>query len=97
MMERPPLTTGQRIFVALHLMVAGAFFVSGSLTPGSGDGFGDLARLAVVLMVGLYVLATGTMTAVARYLVSLNAVRYAIIVLGPPVLMAVAILFVRAG
>jgi hypothetical protein len=96
-MERPPLSTGQRIVVVLHLMVAGAFFVSGSLTPGSGDGFADLARLAVILIVALYLLATGTMTAVARYLVSVSAIRYGLILLGPPALMALAILFLRAG
>lgn len=95
--EREPLSTGQRTIVALHAMLAGAFFVSGGLAPGGGDGFSDLARLAVLLIVGLYVLATATMTAVARYLVSGSLVRYGLIALGPPALMAIAILFVRAG
>ncbi len=96
-MERPPLSTGQRIIVALHVMLAGAFFVSGSVDSGGGDGVSDLARLVVLLIVGLYVLATGTMTAVARYFVSGSLVRYGLIALGPPVLMAIAILFVRAA
>ncbi len=96
-MERPPLSTGQRIIVVLHVMLAGAFFVSGSVDSGGGDGVSDLARLVVLLIVGLYLLATGTVTAVARYLVSGSPVRYGLIALGPPALMAIAILFVRAA
>ncbi len=95
--ERDPLSTGQRIIVVLHAMLAGAFFVTGSVDPGGGDGFADLARLAVLLIVGLYVLATATVTAVARYLVSASLIRYPLIALGPPLLMAIAILFVRSG
>ena len=96
-MERPPLSTGQRVVVVLHVMLAGAFFVSGSVDPGGSDGFSDLARLAVLLIVGLYVLATATVTAVARYMVSGSAIRYGLIALGPPALMAVAVLFVRSA
>lgn len=96
-MERPPLSTGQRIVVVLHVMLAGAFFVSGSVDSAGGDGFSDLARLIVLLIVGLYLLATATVTAAARYLMSGSAVRYALIALGPPALMAVAVLFVRAA
>lgn len=95
--EREPLSTGQRIIVVLHAMVAGAFFVSGSIESGGSDGFADLARIAVLLLVGLYVLATATMTAVARYLVSSSPIRYALIAFGPPGLMTAAILFIRAG
>ncbi len=95
--EREPLSTGQRIIVVLHAMLAGAFFVSGSVASGGGDGFSDLARIAVLIIVGLYVLATATMTAVARYFVSAGVLRYALILLGPPGLMAIAILFLRSG
>lgn len=91
------MSTGQRIIVALHLMVAGAFFVSGGIASEGADGFSDLARIAVVLMVGLYVLATATVTAAARYLTSRSIIRYGLIALGPPALMAIAVLFVRAG
>ncbi len=94
-MERPPLSTGQRVIVVLHALLAGAFFVSGSASPGGDDGFADLARLAVLLIVGLYVLATATLTAVARYFVSGRLIRYGLIALGPPALMAIAVLFVR--
>ena len=95
--EREPLSTGQRIIVALHAMLAGAFFVSGGLASGGDDGFADLARIAVLLIVGLYVLATATVTAVARFFVSASLIRYALVALGPPVLMAIAVLFVRAA
>lgn len=94
--EREPLSTGQRIIVVLHVMLAGALFVSGSVDPG-GDGFSDLARLAVLLIVGLYLLATATVTAIARFLMSASVLRYALIALGPPTLMAIAVLFVRAA
>ena len=97
MTERPPLSTGQRIVVVLHLLLTGAFFVTGSADPGGGDGFSDLARLAVLLIVGLYVLATATVTATARYFVSGSLIRYGLIALGPPALMAIAILFVRGA
>ena len=95
--EREPLSTGQRIIVVLHALVAVAFFASAGLVSDGGDGFSDLARIAVLLIVGLYVLATATMTAVARYLVSASPIRYVLIAFGPPALMTVAILFVRAG
>lgn len=91
------MSTGQRIVVALHAMLAGAFFVSGSVESGGGDGFSDLASLVVLLIVGVYLLATATATAAARYLVSVSGIRYALIALGPPALMAVAVLFIRAG
>jgi predicted transporter len=97
-MERPSLSTGQRIIVALHAMLAGAFFVTGGIdSGGGGDGFSDLARIAVLIIVGLYVLATVTVTATARYFVSASFIRYALIALGPPVLMAIAILAVRGA
>ncbi len=73
--ERPRLSTGQRVIVVLHALLAGAFFVSGSASPGGDDGFADLARLAVLLIVGIYVLATATVTAVARYFVSGRLIR----------------------
>ena len=92
------MSTGHRIVVVLHVMLAGAFFVSGSVDPGAGgDGVSALARLAVLLIVGLYVLATASMTAVARYAVSGSLIRYALIALGPPGLMAIAVLFVRSA
>jgi hypothetical protein len=96
-MERPPLSTGQRIVVVLHALVAGAFFVSGAVDSAGADGFSDLARLAVLLIVGLYLLATATVTAVARYFLSATVLRYGLIALGPPALMAIAILFVRGA
>ena len=97
-MERPPLSTGQRIIVALHAMLAGAFFVTGSIeSGGGGDGFSDLARLAVLIIVGLYVLATVTVTVAARSFVSASVIRYALIALGPPALMAIALLVVRGA
>ena len=97
MTEKAPLTTGQRILVALHAILAGAFFVAGVVSANGSDGFADLARIAVLLITGLYVLATATVTAIARYLVSHSLLRYALIVAGPPALMALAILFIRAG
>lgn len=95
--ERPPLTSGQRAIGAFHVLLAVAFVVVGLVDTSGSDGWSDLARLAIALLAGIYVLATATIAAVARYALSGAAIRYGILVAGPPVLMAAAILAIRAA
>jgi uncharacterized membrane protein len=94
-MERPPLSTIQRITAGAHVLLALAFVAVGFIDAGGGDGWSDLARVAVALIAGIYLLATATVTAAARYAVSASAARIGLIVLGPPVLIAIAIVLIR--
>jgi hypothetical protein len=96
-MERPPLSKAQRTIAALHVFLALAFALVGVLDTSGGDGWSDLARLAVGVIAGIYLLATATVMAVARYLMSSTPVRLVLLVLGPPALMVIAILIVRGG
>ncbi len=96
-MERPPLSKVQRTIAALHVFLALVFAIVGILDTSGSDGWSDLAILAVGLIAGIYLLATATVMAVARYVMSSNAARTALLVLGPPALMVIAILLVRGG
>lgn len=95
--ERPPLTSGHRAIGAFHVLLAVAFVVVGFVDTGGGDGWSDLARLAIALIAGIYVLATATVTAVARYVLSGIGIRYGLLVVGPPALMAIAIVVIRGA
>ena len=96
-MERPPLSMGHNAVTGLHVLFAVVFGVFGLIDTSGGDGFADLARFALLLMAGLYLLAVATVAAVARYATSVSAIRYALIALGPPVLTVIAILFIRGA
>jgi predicted transporter len=96
-MERPPLSKAQRTIAVLHVLLAVAFVIVGLLDTSGGDGWSDLARLAVGLIAGIYLLATATVMAVARYVMSNNPARIALLVLGPPVLMVIAVFLVRGA
>jgi hypothetical protein len=96
-MDRPPLSKPQRTIAMLHVLLAVAFAIVGLLDTSGSAGWTDLARVAVGLIAGIYLLATATVMAVARYVMSNNAARVALLVLGPPAMMVIAILFVRGG
>lgn len=95
--ERPPLTSGHRVIGAFHVLLAVAFVVVGLIDTSGGDGWSDLARFAIALIAGIYVLATATIAAVARYAMSGAGIRYGLLLVGPPALMAVAIVAIRAA
>lgn len=96
-MERPPLTRSQRVILGFHVVLAIVFAVVGFMDTTGGDGWWDLARLVTVVLAGIYLLAVGTITAVARYGVGRAVVRVLLLVFGPPAMMVIAILAIRSG
>jgi hypothetical protein len=95
--EREPLSRGQRLIVAFHVALALVFVVIGVVDTSGGDGWSDLARLIAVLLAGIYLLAVATVAAISRYLVSGAALRSALLGLGPPAMMVIAIIAIRAA
>jgi hypothetical protein len=93
--EKPSLSRSQRLILAFHIALALVFVATGFFDTSGGDGFADLARLLLVLLAGIYLLAVATIAAISRYLVSGAALRSALLLLGPPVMMAIAIVAIR--
>ncbi len=76
-------------------MLAVVFAVVGVIDTSSGDGWSDLARFVTLLLAGVYLLAVGTVSAIARYATANGVVRILLLVLGPPALIVIAIFAIR--
>ncbi|HEY5684230.1 MAG TPA: hypothetical protein VIY70_02560 [Acidimicrobiia bacterium] len=93
--NRVPLSRLQVIILAVHAMLAVIFSVAGYLDSGGADGWADLARVAALLLGAVYLVAVGTVAAVARYLMREGFLRTAFVLAGPPILIGVAISAIR--
>jgi hypothetical protein len=73
-----------------------AFAFYGFITTGDSDGWSSLARLVIVLLAGVYLVGVCLSWAMARYALVGVATTTATLIVGPPILTVLPIMFVRA-
>ena len=83
------------IIIVAHSLLAGVFTVIG-LASANDPGFGDLARIVIIMLAGAWVVGIVATALLARRF-SNQALRYAILVLGPLTGIAVIIGQARMG
>jgi hypothetical protein len=93
--EKPSLSRTDRLIIGFHVMLAIIFAVVGVIDSAGGDGWSDLARFVTLLLAGIYLLAVGTISAIARYATANRVLRVLLLVFGPPALIVIAIFALR--
>lgn len=93
--NRAPFTRLQLVILGAHVVLAVAFSIAGYVDAGGADGWADLARVATLLLGGVYLVAVGTVAAIARYLMNDGFLRTAFVLAGPPILIGIAISAIR--
>ena len=96
-MNHPPLKRGQTIVLVLHALAAIGFLIIGLITSADADGWADLARIAVAALAGAYFLGASLSWLAARFLVGNDLVRYVLAAVGAPVVVLLAIQFLRTA
>lgn len=86
---RRPLSAYERTIPIAYALVAGTFGVFSYLAADDPD-FGDLQRLLVVILIGLWVLSIAAVAAVARF-VDNRWSRAAILLAGPIVAITLSV------
>lgn len=96
-MTHPPLKRGQTIVLGLHALAAVGFLIVGLVSSADADGWADLARIAVAALAGAYFLGASLSWLAVRFLTGNDPIRYVIAVVGAPVVVLLAILFLRSA
>ncbi|MGF1665120.1 MAG: hypothetical protein ACFCVC_02495 [Acidimicrobiia bacterium] len=94
-MNRPPLKRGQTNLIRLHGLAAIAFLCFGLITSADAGGWADLARIIVAALAGAYFLGASLSWLTARYLTDDDVIRYVVAAIGAPVVLILAIQFLR--
>jgi hypothetical protein len=93
--NRAPFTRIQWIILGAHVVLVLAFSIAGYIDAGGADGWADLARVATLLLGAVYLVAVGTVAAIARHLMNDGFLRTAFVLAGPPILIGIAISAIR--
>jgi hypothetical protein len=96
-MNRPPLERGQTILIGLHALAAVGFLIVGLITSADNDAWAELARIAVAALAGAYFLGASLSWLAARFLTGNALIRYVIGAFGAPVVVFLAIQFLRSA
>jgi hypothetical protein len=92
-----PLTLPQRAVLAVQVALAAGFAAIGLVAAGGSDGWADLARVAVAVLAGGYLLGALLAAVIARRWLASGWARLLLLVAGPPAGLLATVLAVRAG
>jgi hypothetical protein len=93
--NRAPFTRLQLVILGVHVVLAIGFSVAGYIDAGGADGWADLARVATLLLGAIYLVAVGSVAAIARWFMNDGFLRTAFVLAGPPILIGIAISAIR--
>lgn len=93
---RPPLNRGHWLILGFWFLLSLVFTVLSVLDSRADTGWEDLIAFVVILLFVFVVAALVVSWAIARYLMSDAIARGVVLVLGPPVLVVLVVLLLRA-
>ncbi len=96
MSSKPPLGNAPRVILALHVVLALGLAIAGLHDISGSDGMAGLARLVVLLLVGVWLVGVVVSGLLARFATTHVWLRIAVVSLGPLVALMGLVLFARA-
>lgn len=96
MNSQPPLGKAPRAILALHVVLALGLGIAGLLDISGSDGMAGLARVVVLLLVGVWLVGVVASGLLARFAMAHVWLRIAVVSLGPVVALVGLVLFARA-
>jgi hypothetical protein len=96
-MQSGHLTLPTKIILSLQAALAVVLGIISFATSNSPDGWGDLVKVAVGLLVVTYLLGTGTAWLLARFAIRHPVIQALIALALPPLFVVIAIVIVRTA
>jgi hypothetical protein len=96
-MQKEPLNGLHKILLGIHAAFAVVFAVIGFVSSSGAEGWADLALVATAALAGAYLVGVSITFLIARFLIGSDVGRLVAVVAGPPLMLVLAILFLRAS